>query len=584
MQLQFEPFQSALSQSFWAALTKLKLDVLGLSEAEVPVHGRYSRGRLDRAGAPVPPTLHIDEAGLAPAPQGTVLAGKLKLFNTLEAYRAFDKLAWLNGYRVADAAEPDFYIVAFADLKRYRYHYHVCLPSAFNAAAPIEVEPIGHPPVELEGASRLQADTLVVADASCHDRVAGWNTRLQLLRHRPARLVLVRQAAQHAYAVTSLPSAESLQMCGWEMTAAGGSGRKTVDLAALLDPVRLAEDAAALNLKLIKWRILPALDLGALARARCLLVGAGTLGCNVTRALLAYGVRKVTLIDSGTVSFSNPVRQSLFVHADCLGGGAPKAEAAARMAMAICPYADVQGLQMAIPMPGHLVTDDAEFATAVAELDRLVQAHDVVFLLTDSRESRWLPALLGAAHDKLVMTVALGFDSFVAMRHGTPASGLGCYFCHDINSPTDTLSGRTLDQQCTVTRVGLSGMASSTAVELMASVLQHPMQHHAKATPPVSPSEPVPSGSSVLGTVPHQVRGFLTHFQNVILAGERFSCCPACSDSAVGAYRAAGADFVRRAITDAGYLETVTGLLELKQLEQGKLEAFMDDLEIADDF
>ncbi len=50
----------------------------------------------------------------------------------------------------------------------------------------------------------------------------------------------------------------------------------------------------------------------ALSRTRCLLLGSGTLGCNVSRCLLGWGVRDITFVDNGTVSYSNPTRQSLF--------------------------------------------------------------------------------------------------------------------------------------------------------------------------------------------------------------------------------------------------------------------------------
>lgn len=57
-----------------------------------------------------------------------------------------------------------------------------------------------------------------------------------------------------------------------------------------LDPAdkigRLADQAVDLNLKLMRWRIMPSLELDKISSTRCLLLGAGTLGCYVARALM----------------------------------------------------------------------------------------------------------------------------------------------------------------------------------------------------------------------------------------------------------------------------------------------------------
>jgi ubiquitin-like modifier-activating enzyme ATG7 len=93
---------------------------------------------------------------------------------------------------------------------------------------------------------------------------------------------------------------------GWELNSDGKPAPRFVSLGSSMDPVRLASSAVDLNLKLMMWRLLPSLDLEKISSTRCLLLGAGTLGCNVARALMGWGVRNITFVDSGTVSFSNP--------------------------------------------------------------------------------------------------------------------------------------------------------------------------------------------------------------------------------------------------------------------------------------
>ena len=93
-------------------------------------------------------------------------------------------------------------------------------------------------------------------------------------------------------------------------------------------------------------------------------------------------------------------------------------------------------------MAGHPILDEESVRSDFETLSKLIEEHDAIFLLMDTRESRWLPTVMGKAADKIVMNAALGFDTFVVMRHGAkddehPENELGCYFCNDVVAPAD---------------------------------------------------------------------------------------------------------------------------------------------------
>lgn len=425
-----------------------------------------------------------------------------------------------------------------------------------------------------------------------------------------ARSLQVRVLARP---IASAPAPSAATGSGWEKNERGKFGPRSAELARLLDPHQLAESSVDLNLRLMRWRIVPSLQLDKIQSQRCLLLGAGTLGCVVARSLLAWGVRHITLVDSGKVSFSNPVRQWLFEFNDCLDGGKSKAAAAAAHLKAIFPSVHAQGVDLQIPMPGHVAAALASASTSAAspevaeagsshsrlradfeQLNALVESHDVVFLLTDSRESRWLPTLLSQRHRKLCVNIALGFDTFLVMRHGlypaeaapslpvaaaslSPSAAssqsavprLSCYFCADVVAPTDSLSDRTLDMQCTVSRPGLAPIAAALGVELLSSLTQHPLG--AMAPVPIvnaSSGEPDanhPGSVGCLGVVPHQIRGSVGTFGNRLLSGPAFDRCIACSPAVLDAFRHDDFEFVLRALVNPTFLEDLTGLTELKR-------------------
>ncbi|KAK4979159.1 Autophagy protein 7 [Elasticomyces elasticus] len=434
------------------------------------------------------------------------------------------------------------------------------------------------------------------------------------------------------------------KVTGWERDERNKLISRTVDLAAYMDPAKLADQAVDLNLKLIKWRISPSIDLDRIKHTSCLLLGAGTLGSYVARGLMGWGVRKITFVDNGKVSYSNPVRQPLYDFKDCEDGGVRKAERAADVLSEIYPGMDAQGLCMSVPMVGHALLDEERTKKDFDKLKHLIDGHDAVFLLMDSRESRWLPTVMGKAAGKVVINAALGFDTYVVMRHGlrTTASAdktkpsteptvvgetegvpdalkkaagdviesrpkvtgnddkgtkcdtnsvakeeeLGCYFCSDVVAPADSQKNATLDQQCTVTRPGAAPLASALAVEMLVSITQHKLGARAPAPIPASgsinqilpapPTDPSLPNAHPLGTVPHQLRGYMSTWQTIQVKGSAYDCCAACSPAILEAYEKNGWDFVKKAIAQKGFVEEVSGLAEVQKRAE-EAEAQMEE-------
>ncbi|KIH63717.1 putative E1-like protein-activating enzyme Gsa7p/Apg7p [Ancylostoma duodenale] len=300
---------------------------------------------------------------------------------------------------------------------------------------------------------------------------------------------------------------------------------------------------------------------------------------------MGWGVKKITFVDNSSVSYSNPVRQSLSEFEDARESRG-KAETAAAALRRIYPSIDSQAVRLTVPMPGHTVSSSEEAALErdVALVDDLVANHDVVFLALDSREARWLPTVLATKHGKMAFSVALGFDNYVVIRHGVknaavdqpctsditsvkegtliPYSDLACYFCSDVTAPGNSTTDRTLDQQCTVSRPGLSMIASGVAVELLSSILQYPDP----LTTPANIGEPDDS-FSLLGATPHQMTPCV----------RRFEKCVACGTTVAKEYIARGAEFVEEVMNCPSYLEKLTGLDQLQASVDNVHIEFSDD-------
>uniref|UniRef100_A0A8C8UHI4 Ubiquitin-like modifier-activating enzyme ATG7 n=1 Tax=Peromyscus maniculatus bairdii TaxID=230844 RepID=A0A8C8UHI4_PERMB len=598
--LQFAPFNSALDVGFWHELTQKKLNEYRLDETPKDIKGYYYNG--DSAGLPTRLTLEFSAFDMsAPTPARCCPAmGTLYNTNTLEAFKTADKKLLLeqSANEIWEAIKSGaalenpmllnkFLLLTFAIQALEHAYDDLCQAEGVTALPyflikyddnTVLVSLLKHYSDFFQG--QRTKITVGVYDPCNLAQYPGWPLRnflvlaahrwsgsfqsVEVLCFRDRTMQGARDVAHSIIFEVKLPemafSPDCPKAVGWEKNQKGGMGPRMVNLSGCMDPKRLAESSVDLNLKLMCWRLVPTLDLDKVVSVKCLLLGAGTLGCNVARTLMGWGVRHVTFVDNAKISYSNPVRQPLYEFEDCLGGGRPKALAAAERLQKIFPGVNASGFNMSIPMPGHPVNFSGvtleQARRDVERLEQLIESHDVIFLLMDTRESRWLPAVIAASKRKLVINAALGFDTFVVMRHGLkkpkqqgagdlcpshlaapadlgsslfaniPGYKLGCYFCNDVVAPGDSTRDRTLDQQCTVSRPGLAVIAGALAVELMVSVLQHPEGGYAVAS---SSDDRMNEPPTSLGLVPHQIRGFLSRFDNVLPVSLAFDKCTACS-------------------------------------------------------
>lgn len=634
--LLYSPPVSYTDSSFFVELSALKLNILKLDTSYQDIVGYYNFSAL---GKDQPPSINVSDKSfkgktelLRQIPQNSCFLSYGKLFNvnSIEEFKNVNKkdllsesalLIWRMIQDKSFINDPvvlsSFTLLSYSDLKKYKFYYWFAFPQlqsewlhistissiSFN----IEGETFnqqfyiisGNKLVTLSELFNYEKDHLLkilFIDTCSYANTASYilrnfltalayhnfhNVEIQVVKVTQPKLnfTIVLENVNYNTDFYSDPSYLP-PVSGWEKTSQGKLGPKLANLSSLIDPIQLADQAVDLNLKLMKWRLAPKLDLKKIKDSKVLILGSGTLGSYTARCLLAWGVRKITFVDNGKVSFSNPVRQPLFNYDDCLNGGSSKAETAANNLKKIFPLVDANGYSIEVPMIGHPIKDELKEFKDYEALVKLFDEHDAIFLLLDSREARWLPTVLGNAMNKIVINAALGFESYLVMRHGCinpdipiddqESDRLGCYFCNDIVAPTDSTTDRTLDQMCTVTRPGVALMASSLATELFVSILQTPEKQYSKHI--------VIDRSNILGSLPHQLRGFLHNFELFKLSSNNFKFCTGCSLAVVNQFKKDGWEFVKRSLNDTTYLENLTGLKKFHE-DAEKAALMMEDLD-----
>ena len=95
---------------------------------------------------------------------------------------------------------------------------------------------------------------------------------------------------------------------------------------------------------------------------------------------------------------------------------------------------------------------------------------------------------------------------------------------------------------------------------------------HAPAPPSQANEEAGHAHESILGLVPHQLRGFLAQFRSVPIVGAEYDRCTGCRGKILQLYEKEGFDIPLKAFNDTEYPPELTGLKQMYEETQAALD------------
>lgn len=262
-EIRFEPFDTVtVDLGFWRDFSDKKGREWKFGTKTVDILGFYEGGRVINNTTHMPSRFQIVPLSReVNKDSGRVYQkGRLHIYETLSELK--------NSRAVMLSADFPFELHVYGDLKHFKFHY-----AFYYLQSPIK----GY-------FSNDKADQEIVikaTDPHSKEDCFGFPVANEIYRQVtkfPANVKLEIQRFREIRKV-------HLQLEETTLTEAQ-TEIKFVDISGALDPEKLAEEAARLNLNLMTWRMAPGLDLDCISEKRYLILGSGTLGCNILRSLI----------------------------------------------------------------------------------------------------------------------------------------------------------------------------------------------------------------------------------------------------------------------------------------------------------
>ncbi|KAJ1361436.1 hypothetical protein KIN20_020682 [Parelaphostrongylus tenuis] len=293
--LTFVPFCTFVDTVFWAGLNRRKLDEWRLDETPRDLSGMISL--YDSMGDMC--RLSLSHESFEPRLPGAY-HGRLMLLNTLESFKRLDRKAllvdetakvWENiniiiGIAFRPSATPKISgrrnVIPLENDKLMRY-FDKTRAYAFLVDRLGESLPLSN----LVNISDPADIKVVFADPSPVPGCPGWPLRNLLAAvaylkrsWRWCSFISLRGGhglSEFKISWDGLEESEPPAVVGWERNREGKLLPQFVDMRQQFDPKKLMEQSVELNLSLIKWRLVPEMQLDRFTSLKVLIFGAGTL-------------------------------------------------------------------------------------------------------------------------------------------------------------------------------------------------------------------------------------------------------------------------------------------------------------------
>ncbi|MHA1386379.1 MAG: ThiF family adenylyltransferase [Candidatus Helarchaeota archaeon] len=202
-------------------------------------------------------------------------------------------------------------------------------------------------------------------------------------------------------------------------------------------------------------------ELDKIGKVNIFIAGVGLLGADIALDCAVLGIKKLTILDYGSVDWFNIYRQSLYSKKDVFRS---KVEVAKENLESMGGI-NVTALKLEIPSFINLPEDRTILQKSLTQIEEEIKRCDIVITALDTFSARMMVQTIALANEKILINTAAGLVGgivhLVRIKENDPCLACGVYF--DRNQDVGA---------CTLASFGTPKIVSGITMELLTNLIE----------------------------------------------------------------------------------------------------------------